>query len=193
MAPMSQMPGGKQYSAPKPIPLWMAINVITILLVLGVITWAASLQRRNKELEKKVATIQKNSETAPKAKAAAQPRKVQAAAPAAAPVARAKKRRRPATATAPATQVATKKSPATTQPGKPITDAELARIEQLHTVTIQRYEQGHASFLDVLRARRLYNRARFLHGGLTREQYHQESDKLFAETAAKLTTMEQAG
>ena len=189
---MSQMPGGQQYSAPKPIPLWMAINVITILLVLGVIAWAATLQRRNKELEKKVAAIQKTAETAPKGKAAAQPKKGQAVAPAAAPVARARKRRRPATTTAPATQAVAKKSP-TSQPKQLITDQELARIEQLHTVTTKRYQQGNASFLDVLRARRLFNRARFLHGDLTREQYQQESDKLFAETAAKLTAMEQAG
>jgi hypothetical protein len=190
---MSQTPGGQQANAPKPIPLWTAINVITVLLVLGLIAWASALQLRNKDLEKKVAAVQKTAEAAAKAKPALQPHKGQAVAPTAVPVARARKRRRPTTAaTAPATQPTTGKSPVI-QPAKLVSDQELARVEQLHTATVRRHEQGTATLLDVLRAKRLLNRAKFLHGDVTREQYGQESDKLLAEMAAKLTAMEQAG
>jgi hypothetical protein len=179
-------------SSQKPVSIATALLVIVVVVVFGLVAWAATLQRRNKDLERKVAAIEKAAETS-KAKVAPQPRKGQAQAPAAAPVARVKKRRRPATATAPAaTAPSARKSPVT-QPARLITDQELARIEQLQQVTEQRVQQGSATMLDLARARRLLNRAKFLHGDLTREQYQQQSDRLSAEMSAQMTALEQAG
>jgi hypothetical protein len=204
---MSQMPAGDQIGASKPVNGWAAINVIVLLLVLGLIGWAATLQRRNRELERKVAVLEKGPTSqaagagagkgkgsAANAEAAVTPHKGQPPAPASV-AGRSKRRKTPATAPATTQAAANGAAPAAggAAARKLVSDEELARIGQLQETTRQRVETGTATMLDSLRAQRLLNRAKYLHGDLTREQYQQEADRLAADVGARLLALEQAG
>jgi hypothetical protein len=188
---------------PKPIPVLATINVVVALVVLGMLGWAVTLNKRNKELEKKVQALEgggKGRVNAAQAAAAVARRGQPVVAPGGG--GKSKKRRRPATMAAAQSSPATRIASAATAPGasepaaqprQAISDAELARIEKLHEATRQAMSQGRATMLDVLRAQRLVSRAKFLHGDLTARQYQEQSKQHAAEAGAHLLALEAAG